>query len=414
MARLVTSGFELNALNSGGSSGPDGIAVTAAGSSPWSIVSSGQRSGGFAARYLVGATGANRGHWDFAYTAPALGADIFVRFYFKIQAADASSILTLAQFPLSTTGLELRYDPLNGLIEFTDGTFGYPSDLGSVVVGTWYRVELRVRIGTGATDEVEAYLNGASFSGGPITGKSFTDTPLSLFCLGSDATNASPTGRNTTPAANADGKIVLLKPTADSAVGTGWTLGTGTAIAGNTGKTAVANTPPLGVADLAAGSDPKQIRNASSNANVNYDATMTTYTAAGLSTGDTVNVVVPIVYTAAPVVTSAKAGTVGVVSNPAITSIALGAGGTAGAFWSGVAGGTFSTGWKASYGTVTYIPSVTLGTAPVMRITQVTASTRIAVVCGMFMYVDYSPTPPPVKPRPIMGASVAVLRATTR
>jgi hypothetical protein len=36
-------------------------------------------------------------------------------------------------------------------------------------------------------------------------------------------------------------------------------------------------------------------------------------------------------------------------------------------------------------------PSVTLGTAPVMRITQVTASTRIAVVCAMFIYVDYTP-----------------------
>lgn len=413
MARLVTSGFELGGLNNGGSSSPDGAAVTAAGSSPWSIVSSGQRSGGFAARYLTGATGANRGHWDFAYTAPALGADIFIRFYFNVQVAGSGNS-TLAQIPLGTgSALALGYDATNNQLFWDDGTFGNTSPNGSAPTGTWCRVDIRLRIGSGAIDETESYLNGTIFGGGVITGKAFTDTPPSLFCVGSDASNASPVGANQTVANmdilyddvainNAsggsqnsypgDGQIVLLKPTADSAVGTGWTLGTGTAISGNTGKTAVSNTPPLGVTDLAAGSDPKQIRNASSNANVNYDATMTTYTAAGVGSSDTVNVVQCWVATAAPLVTSAKAGTVGIVSNPAVTNIALAAGGTAGAFWSGVAGGTYPAGWKWSPGTSTIAPTVTKGTAPVMRITQVTASTRIAVVCGMFVYVDYTPT----------------------
>lgn len=184
------------------------------------------------------------------------------------------------------------------------------------------------------------------------------------------------------------GAVVLLKPTADSAGGTGWTLGTGTALGGN-GFTAVDNTPPTGVADLAVGSDPKQIRNATSNANTNYDATMQTYSAAGVS--GVVTTVWPVVMTAAPVTTSAKQGTVGVVSNPAITNVALGTGGTSGAFWSGVAAGTFPTGWKTSVGTLTASPSVTPTTAPVMRITQVTSSTRIAIVCFMGIYVDYTP-----------------------
>lgn len=189
----------------------------------------------------------------------------------------------------------------------------------------------------------------------------------------------------------ASSKVALLVPTADSAVGTGWTLGTGTAISGNSGSTAVKNTPPLGVADLAAGSDVKQIRNASANASVSYDATLTTYSAAGINAGDTVLAVQNVTSTAAPVTTSSKQGLVGMASNPAITTIALGAGGTAGAFWSGAGGGTYATGWKASFGTLTTSPSVTLGTAPVMRVTQVTSSTRIAVVCFMAAWVAWTP-----------------------
>jgi hypothetical protein len=179
-------------------------------------------------------------------------------------------------------------------------------------------------------------------------------------------------------------------PTADSAGGTGWVLGTGTALGGN-GWIAEDNKPPVGVADLTAGSDTKQIRNATASANSNYDATMTTYTAAGINASDTVDAVLPVVATAAPTATQAKQGTVGVSSNPAITNIALGAGGTSGAFWAGSAGGTYPTGWKISKGTLTLAPSVTIGTAPVMRITQVTSSTRIAVVCAMGIVVVWTP-----------------------
>lgn len=183
----------------------------------------------------------------------------------------------------------------------------------------------------------------------------------------------------------ASSKVAMLVPTADSAVGAGWTLGSG----GTSGLwDALNNEPPT------AGADPGttvQIRNATANANTNYDATMTTYTVAGIGASDTILAVRPVVVTAAPVTTSAKAGTVGVVSNPAITNIALAAGGTAGAFWSGVAAAAYPTGWKTSLGTLTASPSVALGTAPVMRITQVTSSTRIAMVGFMGINVAWTP-----------------------
>ena len=174
----------------------------------------------------------------------------------------------------------------------------------------------------------------------------------------------------------APSSVGMAVPISDNAGGTGWTLGTGTALGGN-GYKAVANKPPIGVADLTAGSDVKQIRNATANANVNYDANLQTYA------------------TAAPVVTTAKQGTVGVASNPVITNIALAAGGTSGAFWSGVAGGAYPTGWKVSMGTLTLAPSVTLGSSPVMRITQVTSSTLIAVVCFMGLLVVWTPVSVP-------------------
>jgi hypothetical protein len=62
---------------------------------------------------------------------------------------------------------------------------------------------------------------------------------------------------------------------------------------------------------------------------------------------------------------------------------------------------------------MTETPTVTLGTAPVMQITQVTASTRVAIVCFVGMYVDYTPAAalPPERPQVI---SQAVQRTAVR
>lgn len=296
---------------------------------------------------------------------------------------------------LDTTGVIRPYS--GGAVNTTVGTVTYTPPMD-----TWILLEVSTLVNTGSVDTLawrvggvlQESLTGLTLSDTmflPTIGAGFSDSLggnvnvwYDDLALNDDQGSA----QNSWPG---DGRVVLLKPISDSAVGTGWTLGTGTAISANSGSTAVKNTPPVGVADLTAGSDTKQIRNATSNANVNYDANLTTYTTAGIGASDTVNVLVPMVATGAPVVTSAKQGTFGVSSNPAITNVALGAGGTAGAFWSGVAAGTYPTGWKWSFGTTTYAPTVTVGSSPVARITQVTSSTRIADVCAMGMYVDYTP-----------------------
>lgn len=396
MARLVTSGFELSQATT--SAGQVDGALNGVGT----IDTTNQRSGAACMSFDASGTLA-ASSWPLT---GVLGRSYYMRAYFSKSANPAATTRILGPQGLNAPSARLGTD---GTIQLWNGVGGTPgSQVGSSSavqpsgLGTYFRVELRVLYGTGAIDEIELYVNGSQVA--VATGQTLSESaPSGVFVGWVDAAGVGgPTLLVDDVAVNddqgasqaswpGDGKVVLLKPISDNAVGAGWTLGTGTAIASNSGSTAVKNTPPLGVADLAAGSDVKMIRNASANANTNYDANLTTYTTAGVGASDTINVLDPIVNTSAPVVTSAKAGTIGISSNPVIANIALGAAGTAGAFWQGNAGGTYPTGWKWSHGTTTYAPSVTVGSSPVARITQVTSSTRIADVDFLGMYVDYTP-----------------------
>lgn len=394
MARLLTAGAESQANSTEGISSAVG-AVTydtgtvRSGATSWkfdSTVSNAQTFQTFTTGTLVlGRTYFARGYFRFA-SLPTADTNL-------ISCAGVSGASILVTFFAANSSLQL----------WAGGTIGFSSPLTTNV---WYRVELSWKIDTGSVDSCELVVDGvqAAATTGAAISDSVTVPGVIMGMVGAPgasvvmylddvAINDSTAGGTQTSYPGA-ANVVLLKPTADSAIGTGWVGG-----AGGTSSEfdAMNNTPPVGVADT--GTNASQNRNATAAANSNLDMTMTTYTAAGVPTGATINVVDPIVATGAPVVTSAKAGTVGVVSNPAITNVNLAAGGTAGAFWSGTTAGTYPTGWKISHSTTTYAPSVTLGTAPVMRLTQVTSSTRIAMVCFMGIYVDYTPAvvanPPP-------------------
>lgn len=400
MARLVTAGGETGDVTAES-------ATLTAGSALITLDATVFRSG--ARSFKVDSTVSNFNRFAQSAFTAALNTNYYFRAYIRFPAAPstATGVLRFLQASSWQASVYLRTD---GAIELRNNLTVVGSPSAVLNVDTWYRVELRQKIVTGASDELELLLDGVQVATATQT---ISDTLPTTVAWGTSGTGAPGVSKvvyfddialNDDSGANqtswpGSGKAVLLLPVTDNATGTGWTLGTGTA-PGTAVHTAVANTPPLGVADLAAGSDVKQIRNASANANSNVDQNMTTYTAAGIAAADTINLVDPITSTAAPVTTSAKQGTVGVASNPAITNVALAAAGTAGAFWQGNAAGTYPTGWKLSHGTVTYAPAVTLGTAPVMRVTQVTSSTRIAMVCFMGIYVDYTPAvvtsaPPP-------------------
>jgi hypothetical protein len=394
MGRLKTAGAESLDVNG---LGIEGFAASAAGATISTLV---QRTG-LASFKVTNNSNGNNGVWSGLSTdANVLARSYFFRMYFRIEVAPSSVETIFSTEDLQNAGFNLQLGTDQTIqLRGTTTTIGSPS--AALALNTWYRVEVSWKIGSGSLDDsVEFRLDGATIASS-TNGTWFT-VAAGLVAFGAIKTTSTGSiyyfddvalnddqgaSQNSWPGA---GSVALLLPISDSAVGAGWTLGTGTAISAN-GFGSVDNTPPTGVADLAAGSDPKQIRNASANANTNYDANLTTYFNAGIGPNSVVNVLVPIVATAAPVTTSSKQGTVGIVSNPTIANIALGAGGTAGAFWSGAAGAGYATGWKVSFGTTTYAPAVTVTTSPVMRITQVTSSTRIAVVCFMGMYVDYTP-----------------------
>lgn len=423
MGRLLTSGLEVGVLSSftdtaGAIDGSmDPVALNAAETTT-------VRSGAGSVK-LIGGASSNFGSLRFVLgAAVGLGVDMFARAYIYVPTGGlppaATSIRTVWISNVTPDSLAaVEMDSTGALSLHTAVSAGSPNTLvGSatspITLDVWHRVELRVRVGTGAVDQAEAMLDGVQIASASGQSLGTSDTSPINFTIGGRVSGSDLTGatmyvddvaiNDSSGASQAswpgDARVVLLLPVTDNATGTGWNLGTNTA-PGGAGHGSLDNTPPQGVADLAALSDPKQMRNATSNANVNIDMNMTTYSARGINAVDTINVIDPIVLTAAPVTTSAKAGTVGVASNPAISNIALGATGTSGAFWEGHAAGTYPSGWKISHGTVTYAPSVTLGTAPVMRVTQVTSSTRIAMVCFMGMYVDFTPGfTPYVNPMP--------------
>lgn len=405
MARQVTSGLELRDIVSTQTTAPDGV-IFGPGTPvvETTIVRSGSAS--------LKCAGTNGTGVKFTLiTAITLGTDAFARVYIYVPTGGlptSSTNQAVLAFGTTTiaTAFAIRLET-NGTLTLRSWNGTSLAQQGSassaITLDAWNRIELRGNTGTGSIDQCEGRLNGVSFAS--ASGLSITDEQILNVLVGNNSSSGTGVGtiiyiddiavndstgsfQNSFPG---EGRVVLAVPASDSAVGTGWTLGTGTAIAANSGSVAVKNTPPVGVADLTAGSDTKQIRNATANANVNYDANLATYSSLGILPDDVITVLDPIISTAAPVTTSAKQGTVGVVSNPAIANIALGAGGTSGAFWAGAAAAAYPTGWKWSHGTITYNPRVTLGTAPVMRVTQVTSSTRIAMVDFMGMYIEYVP-----------------------
>jgi hypothetical protein len=174
--------------------------------------------------------------------------------------------------------------------------------------------------------------------------------------------------------------VVCLLPTADSADGN-WTAGGG----GTSLFPAVDNVPPVGLATGASSTDTSQIENASNSVPSNADLTMQSYTAAGVGSDQTIKALYTIIAQGSSSTTGSDTMTHELVSNPAVA-----ANGTNSV---DIVAGTYPSGWNRGQGTITEDPTVTLGTAPVMRVTKTGAVTRIHTVCFMGIMVSYSPTP---------------------
>lgn len=286
----------------------------------------------------------------------------------------------------------------------TDGTLGLfdglalGTQIGSwstfvVPLNTWVRIELSTKIGTGAVDVAELRVEGAIVAS--TTTGNLTDTSPSSVRIGwgvagaganaviylddfcaNDSTGSS---QVTFPGG---GRIVLLKPISDNARATLWTGGVG----GTTNLwDAVDNTPPVGTATE---TNTTQIEHAGGAAGTTdaYDANMTTPATAGIRSTDVVNTAHFMEADGEDINPGSKLLNFEVLSNPVIASPGnVTAGNDGGAL------GTYPTTWVARASSPVYNPRLDVNVSPVMRARRPETASRVASVCFMGIYVDYTP-----------------------
>lgn len=390
MARLITAGAEW------GEATADGVTLASG-----TVSSANPRTGSFHYRQHTASP------MSAAFTG-ALSTTYYLRVYANFSILPSSTGFVVAGFGDSgTTRVSVRLNN-DGSLDLRSGGATIVASLpaGTVSAGAYFMAEISYKVNGSTSRDIEGRFNGSSF--GSVTGDSGAGfiAPTAAFFGHSDATNnvdiddlalndSTGAAQNSWPGS---GKVVLLKPISLNANGGSWTdsaaATTSAALAD-----AIDNTPPTGIADTTASAG-HQDRNAAANSSL--DMNLTTYTTAGVGASDTVNVLQPMCSTGAPVVTGAKTGSLGITTNPTIANAAFVNGAsTAANFWSGVAAGTFATGWKWEKGTTTYAPSVTLGSSPVARVTITGGTTsRIAMVDALGMLVDYTPAVPATKAPP--------------
>jgi hypothetical protein len=391
MARLLTTGFETNSiLTIGLGALVDGQTVSGSPTTQTSVV----RSGTYALSCDSGAGNAATQILLENLTTPALGTTVYARAYINVPAAPTtdSSVLSLAfgghiRAQL-TTALTLK------LLNNSEAAVGSAS--ATLSVNTWYRVELAQTMVAGSNDDyIELRLDGVTVASSTTANQGAASGTLQVTCGWNSTTPGAnkivytddvaindSTGGNETSWPG-DARVALLLPISDNARATLWTGGAG----GTTNLfDAVNNTPPAGTATE---TDSTQIEHAGGAAGSTdaYDANMTSYLTAGISGSDTINCVQLLAWHGEDISTGAKLLDFSVVSNPAIAS----SGNVTAGDSTPSALGTFPTEWGLHRGTVSYVPSVTVGTSPVMRAMRPETATRVASVCFMGMIVDYTP-----------------------
>jgi hypothetical protein len=374
MARTYMTGFETGAALSDGSSLGTGVITGSGVSFDATIFRTGARS------LKVAAVSAAAGVYNTSYSG--LG---YRRFYLRVTAAPATTARTIYSSGSGSAGvygLRLRSD--SKLELFKSGSSAGTSTTALTDTTRWYRVEIRAVDGVATQVLIDGTveITGAAFNSGAgdfmfhAFGPS-SDTVADTYTVYFDDYSVDDAAY---PGA---GAVALLVPTAQNSV----TASTWQKPGGATTNmhTSVDNIPPVGVAaSTNVAQAENQIRNAVSNAAADVVFAMTTYTAAGVGAGDTINATQVFAVTGQATTATTKTGSLAT-TNPTQAEVNFGAFGT------GAAQGTFPANWQKKEHTITQAPSPTLGTAPTVTVGQRVANTTAAGVCFVGMYVDYSP-----------------------
>lgn len=387
MARLYFSGFETGHVHSEGAvQGGTGGLLTF----DTAVFRSGLRS-------VKCDSGSGNGSPFFAagFTGGQLGRNYYLRAYLLFSSAFPDNTTTVLQFWNGSVGCcSARVTSTGTLQLWNNGNVSQiGSDSAALSLDTWYRVELGVKVVAGANDDTLELLLDGSTVATTTTGDAGTAAVTTIQCgwFASPGANKivyvddvalnddQSTDENGYPG---EGAVVLLLPTGDNARAAKWTGG-----AGGTSNlwSAVSNRPPAGLVSASA-TNTSQIEHAGGAAGTTdaYDANMTTYTVAGVPAGSTVTVVQAFGVTGEDIATGTKVISYEVLSNPVV--------GTSGPVDVGTgAVAAYPTNWFRTWSAPVYNPTVTLGTAPVMRVIRPETATRVASLCLMAMYVEYVP-----------------------
>lgn len=387
MGRVLSAGFETQSVYS------EGMAVTDT-ASALSIDTTHARLGIGACMKVVPAGASATVNWN---TAFATGADIFLRWYVGASANPSANVDILSAYNGSGNPFYVRW-ATNGIVSIRDSAAtvhgSTASALATGVDGSgkqiYHLMELRVRVGTTTTGQLEFKVNGTTICNvttanllaatwRPYWGSTGSVTSSGSFYFDDIAINNTTSGSlGATTSQNSwagEGKIIHLLPTADNSVGAGWQKPGGT----TTGLyTSIDNVPPVGVADSTSSADAEKMIRCPSGT-PKYSLFVQSYTAGGIGASDAISTVNIVAVMARAGASGGAAGITGE-ANPNITVVSSSA---------VVAAGTFPTGWTTRFGNVYYQPTVTLGTQPQISVTQ---TSTIALVAYMALQVEYVPT----------------------
>lgn len=261
-------------------------------------------------------------------------------------------------------------------------------------LNTWYLIEFDVGWSSGSGRRV--YVDGTIWASSAATATSaWLEGTLGLYQTGLVVTSGElyfddviwDDASFATSGLPGPGTVLLLTATAGNNANS-WTDG-----GGGTGDIhgAIDNIPPVGVAAATNGT---KIKNVATGSNLDYTATMQTYSDAGIPFDAKINAVMAICNDGEAVTTGTKAGAVYIASNPtqsAPTATNDGSFDYGGDTTTAI--GTFPTGWATHYGVVAASPSVTLTTAPTVAVRKIGSTNREVAVDFLALYVDYTPRP---------------------
>lgn len=309
-----------------------------------------------------------------------LGTTIWFRYYLRVTSLPSATRVIVGTSAAGRQNLKLKSD---GAIEVCSGsTVRFTSSALLTDGGHWYKIDHKV----GAAGQ-ELWVDDVQQGTDASVGETMTiqfgsdDTVAATYTAYVDDLAIDGAARR------GAAKVLLAVPVSVGQAGS-WTGGAGGAVA-----TSAVDFPCAGTNSETDSTQIESVDASGDNATDECRINLTTYTDLGIAAADTINAVMPFVWHGEDVGTGTKTGSFGMQANPADAYGTFNYGENIGAL------GAFQTNWKCSL-RVTSAPSVTRGNNPVVAVRKTDTGTRVASICGMGMYVDYTPAPTSMPPQP--------------